>query len=264
MAAAAPAPRTHAQLAGEGPPITLIHGIGASTDSWAGVVPLLEDRFACLSYDLRGHGLSEVMPGRTELADYVDDLATLLDERGIADTHLAGHSLGGVIAQAFALRHRERVRSAILVSTAGCRTAEERAAILALAGTVEREGAAEIMERAMARWFTPAFQAAHPEVIERRKARVLATDPAAFADAFRVYAESDLCQELDRMAVPTMILTGEHDVGSNPRIARAMAERIPGAEVEILPDLRHAVLLEAPALVAERIAVFVARLEAER
>lgn len=264
MADAAAPIRTHARLDGAGPPIVMIHGIGASTDSWAGLVPLLRSRFACLSYDLRGHGRSEAVPGRTELDDYVDDLAALLDARGIGDAHLAGHSLGGVIAQAFALKHPERTRSAILVSTAACRTSDEREAILGLARTVAREGAAFIMDRAIERWFTPAFQAAHPEAIARRKARVLETDPAAFADAFRIYAESDLCGELHRIAAPTLILTGENDVGSNPRIARAMAERIPAAEVEILPELRHAVLLEAPALVAERIAAFVARVEAGR
>jgi len=262
VAGSSPAVRTHAELEGEGPPIVMIHGIGASTASWAGLVPLLRDRFACLAYDLRGHGRSAVAPGRTELDDYVDDLTALFDERGLAGAHLAGHSLGGVIAQAFALRHPERTKSVILVSTAACRTPEEREAILALARTVEREGAAFIMEHAMARWFTPEFQAAHPEAIARRKAGVLATDPAAFAAAFRIYAESDLGDALHSIAAPTLILTGENDVGSNPRIARAMAERIPDAEVEILPELRHAVLLEAPALVADRIAAFVTRIEA--
>ena len=261
MTGSATSVRTHARSDGEGSPIAMIHGIGASTDSWAGLVPLLSDRFACLSYDLRGHGLSEVVAGDYGLDAYVDDLAALLDARGIADTHLAGHSLGGVIAQAFALRYPERTRSAILVSTAACRTPEEREAILGLARTAAREGAAFIMERAIERWFTPGFQAAHPEAIARRKARVLETDPASFASAFRIYAESDLCGELHRIAAPTLILTGENDVGSNPRIARAMAARIPSAELEIFPDLRHAVLLEAPALVAERIAAFVTKLE---
>ncbi len=254
--------RTHSRLEGEGPLITMIHGIGASTDSWAGVVPLLRDRFACLSYDLRGHGRSEVVAGDYGLDAYVDDLAALLDDRGIAASHLAGHSLGGVIAQAFALRYPERTKSAILVSTAACRTADEREAILGLARTVAREGAGFIMARAMERWFTPGFQQAHPEVIAGRKARVLETDPASFAGAFRIYAESDLGDELHRIAAPTLILTGENDVGSNPRIARAMAERIPGAELEIFPELRHAVLLEAPGLVAEKIAAFVTKLEA--
>ena len=261
MTVPATSPRTHAQLEGEGPLITMIHGIGASTESWAGLVPLLCDRFACLSYDLRGHGQSEVVPGRYQLDAYVDDLAALLDARGISACHLAGHSLGGVIAQAFALKHPARTKSAILVSTAACRTPEEREAILGLARMVEREGVAFIIDRAIERWFTPAFQAAHPEVIARRKARVLETDANSFANAFRIYAESELGDELHRITAPTLIFTGENDVGSNPRIAKAMAERIPGAELEVFPDLRHAVLLEAPSLVAERIAAFLARLE---
>lgn len=262
MSEPATSPRTHVQEEGAGPLITMIHGIGASTESWAGLVPLLRDRFACLSYDLRGHGRSEVVPGRYELDAYVDDLAALLDARGIQACHLAGHSLGGVIAQAFALKYPERTKSAILVSTAACRTPEEREAILGLARMVEREGVAFIIDRAIERWFTSAFQQAHPEVIARRKARVLETDPESFANAFRIYAESDLGDELHRIAAPTLIITGENDVGSSPRIAEAMAERIPGAELEVVPELRHAVLLEAPALVAEPIAAFVAKLEA--
>ena len=95
-----------------------------------------------------------------------------------------------------------------------------------------------------------------------RKARVLETDANSFANAFRIYAESELGDELHRITAPTLILTGENDVGSSPRIAQAMAERIPGAELEVFPELRHAVLLEAPDLVAERIAAFVAKLEA--
>ena len=140
-------------------------------------------------------------------------------------------------------------------------TTLEREAILGLARMVERQGVAFIIDRAIERWFTPEFQAAHPDVIARRKARVPETDPNSFANAFRIYAESDLGDELHRIAAPTLILTGENDVGSSPRIARAMAERIPGAEVEIFPELRHAVLLEARALVAEKIAAFVAKLE---
>lgn len=253
--------RTHAVLEGSGPPIVLIHGIGASTDSWAGVAGRLTDRFACLRYDLRGHGQSEVVRGRYELEDYVEDLAALLDERGIEKAHLAGHSLGGVIAQGFALACPERVLSLILVSTAACRTPEEKAAILALARTVESEGAAVIMDRAMERWFTPAFRSAHSEVIERRKRQVLATDAESFANAFRIYAESDLGARLHNIRAPTLILTGEHDVGSNPRIAKVMHERIAGSRLQIFPELRHAVLLEAPELVAAEIARFLGAAE---
>lgn len=251
--------RTHAVATGRGPHLTLIHGIGASTESWAGLVPRLAARFTCLSYDLRGHGRSPVVAGRYGLDDYVADLLALLDDRGIAKTSLAGHSLGGVIAQGFALAHPERVERLILISTAACRTPEEREAILGLAGTVAREGAESVMERAMARWFTPAFQATHREVIAHRKAQVLATDPASFANAFRIYAESDLGEALPGITTPTLILTGENDVGSNPRIAHAMHERIFGAKLRILPDLRHAVLLEAPELVADEMIGFLSR-----
>ena len=75
-------------------------------------------------------------------------------------------------------------------------------------------------------------------------------DPRAYAAAYHVLATTDLADEASRIRVPTLIVTGEGDIGSNPRMARLLHARIPGSELEILPGLRHAILIEAPATVA--------------
>ncbi len=250
--------RSNFRVDGDGPRVTFIHGIGAAIDGWDGVVAELSDRFRCLRYDLRGHGESPLPPLPYGLDEYVADLAALLDQQDVPTTHLVGHSLGGMIAQGYALRHPERVGKIVLVSTVAGRNAEERQAIVDLVETLEREGAANILDRAIGRWFTPAFAAANPQVIARRKARVLGTDPDAFAAAFRTYAEQEFDREIRDIRAPTLIMTGEHDVGANVRMARLMYERIRGARLEILSNLRHAVLAEAPALVASHSAGFLA------
>ena len=76
------------------------------------------------------------------------------------------------------------------------------------------------------------------------------TTRSAYAAAYHVLATADLADEAARVRVPTLIVTGEGDIGSNPRMARLLHERIPGSELEILPGLRHAILIEAPATVA--------------
>ena len=248
----------HWAVDGEGAAVTFIHGLGSAHDAWDGIVAELSHAYQCLRYDLRGHGQSPVPPPPYVLDDFVDDLAALLDARDIAASHLVGHSLGGLIAQAFALRHPSRVASLVLLSTVAGRSQEERQAVIRLVETLERKGAAGILDQSLERWFTPAFREAHPDIIEKRRQRVLATDPAAFAAAFRVYAESDFGDEISAITAPTLIMTGENDVGSNPRIARYMHDKIAGSQLVIIPDLHHNILLEGTAFVAGRIRDFLA------
>ena len=87
---------------------------------------------------------------------------------------------------------------------------------------------------------------------EERAQRATAVDPESYAAADRVFAESDLADDLGRIVAPTLIMTGEHDPGSNTRMARLMHDRIAGSTLAILPRLRRAVLTAAPGLVAPR------------
>ena len=81
---------------------------------------------------------------------------------------------------------------------------------------------------------------------------------AGDAAAYRVFAESDLDEELRQIQAPTLIVTGEHDIGSTAEMAMQMHERIAGSRVEILPVLRHGILVEAPDLVAGLLREFLA------
>ena len=84
-------------VAGSGPALFMIHGIGARRATFDGMVAGLKDRFTCITYDLRGHGLSPLPDGRFGLDDLVDDLEALRIRLGIDRAHFAGHSLGGMI-----------------------------------------------------------------------------------------------------------------------------------------------------------------------
>jgi pimeloyl-ACP methyl ester carboxylesterase len=173
-------------VTGQGAHLTCIHGVGGALDSWDGVVAHLGSEFQCLRYDLRGHGQSSKPPGPYTLHDYVDDLAALLDQQGVAATHLVGFSLGGIIAQGFALQYPDRVSKLVLVSAIAGRTAEERRAILARSDRLDAGGVSANIEAAIERWFTPAFRAAHPEVIQARIEHIQANDPVGYPAAYRV------------------------------------------------------------------------------
>ena len=246
------------------PHLTLAHGVGGDLESWDGLVARLGDRYRVLRYDLLGHGESDKPPPPYAMDDYVAELAALTTQEGIARTTLIGFSFGGMIAQAFAIAHGHRLDRLVLVSAVAGRTAEERARLVARADELEAGGATRTVGAAVERWFTPAFRAAHPELVEARIARVMRNDPVGYAAAYRVFAESDLAERLHHIKNPTLIITGEHDPGSNVRMARLMRARIPDSRIRILPELRHSLLLEAPDLLATLVEDFVeARLRGE-
>ena len=232
-------------IEGTGPALFLIHGIGARRATFAGLIGALKDRFTCISYDLRGHGESPIPEGRFGLDDLVDDLEALRARLGIEQAHFAGHSLGGMIGPAYALRYPERVLSLGLWSTAAFRTEDDSAKVKAVVAAMREKGIGQVLDTLTARWFTDDFAAAHPDVIERRKKQVMDTSAEVFLNVFDIYAETEMAPWLHQIAAPAQVLTGENDGGCNPRLNRQIVQAIPSAELVILPDLKHAIFIEA-------------------
>lgn len=248
----------HVRRSGTGDSNVLLHGVGADIETWDGVVAAHGDGFDVLSLDQRGHGRSDKPSGPLVLDDSVEDLHGVLNALELSTISLVGFSLGGLVAQAFALKYPERLNKLALISTVAGRTDEERARVLARAETLSQQGAGAHLSEAVTRWFTDGFIASRPDVLEWRRQKSLQNDPAAYAAAYRVLAESDLADEIHRITAPTLVMTGECDAGSTPRMAELLAARIPRAECVILPELKHSVLLEAPDLIASELYRFLA------
>jgi 3-oxoadipate enol-lactonase len=250
--------RLRYRLSGEGIPLLLVHGVGSRLDHWQEVIEALGPGYRTLAYDQRGHGLSDKPKGPYSLDELVQDLQAVADRAGFRQFHLAGFSLGGIVAQGYALAHPERLMSLALISTVAGRTAEEREAVLARLRMVESGIPGGHFQSSIDRWFTEAFQRRRPDAIAAMEEENRKLDPAAYAAAYHVLATSDLADRLAEIRVPTLVATGDGDVGSNPRMARLMQSRIPGAQLEILPGLRHSILTEAPERVARLLAGFIA------
>lgn len=244
---------------GSGPPLFLIHGVGASRHSWDGLIAQLRSSFRCVSYDLRGHGRTPKPAPPYSLDDFVEDLEALRRELGIEQAHFAGHSLGGMIAPAYAHRYGAHVLSLGLFSTAAFRTAEDRSTLRQFVETMRTHGIGAVAETLKERWFTPEFAARHPDLIERRLQQLRAMDPEVYVNTFAVYAESETAPWLPAIEQPTLVLTGEEDVSCGPRLNRQIAAALPHAELQILPRLRHSILMEAPDRVAPLVLAFLRR-----
>ena len=244
---------------GEGPPLILIHGIGASRHSWNGIVDRLQSRYRCITYDLRGHGKSPRPLPPYCLDDLVDDLEALRAELGLAKAHIAGHSLGGMIGPAYARRFPDRIISLAMLSTAAGRTVEDSSKVKAVVALMRQQGIALVLEMLKDRWFTPEFSARRPDVIAQRMQQVIDCNSEVFLSVFDVYADTEMAPWLAEIRAPALVLTGEFDGGCPPRLNEFIARTMPRAELVVLPGLRHAILLEAPDQIATSLMTFLAK-----
>ena len=233
------------RIRGDGPPLYFVHGIGSRKTTWDELIEGLEDRFTCVSYDLRGHGDSPCPPTPYTLDDLVDDLEALRQTLGHDRIHVAGHSLGGMIGPAYALAHPAQTASVALLSTAAGRTDEDRAKLRAVGEAMEQNGIGETLSTFVARWFTDDFIEAHPEAIEARLRQVTDTPDDVFLSVFWIYATTEMAPWLHRIGCPCLVLTGEFDGGCNPRLNRFIHDQLQDSRLVILPDLKHSLMIEA-------------------
>lgn len=244
---------------GRGEPLVLLHGVGLDHTLWDDLAPLLEPDFDVLRYDLLGHGAARALRGPADIQDFIAQLDAELDRAGWQQATVLGYSMGGLIAGAYAAAHPERVSRLVLLNTVFRRTDEEAAAVRArldAAATQDPEAAAKV---SLTRWFTPAFQAAHPARVAQIEQRLLGNDRQSFLSAYALFALGDplLAQAAPDIACPVLVMTGEHDVGSNPRMTRDLARALPRACARVAPGQRHMLPVEEPGTVAAALRSFV-------
>ena len=248
--------RSAYSVAGEGPALFLIHGIGARRATFDRLVEGLSDQFTCISYDLRGHGLSPLPAGQFGLDDLVDDLEELRARLGIGQAHFAGHSLGGMIGPRYALRYPDRVLSLGLWSTVAFRTEDDSAKVMGVVKLMREKGIGPVLDTLTARWFTDAFCAARPDVIDWRKRQVMDTNANVFLNVFDIYAETEMAPWLHQVKAPCQIITGALDGGCNPRLNTLIHQALPGSDLVILDKLKHAIFIEASEVVLPHVRQF--------
>ncbi len=240
------------RAAGEGRPLVLLHGIGSGSASWAAQLDErsgLAARFRVIAWDCPGYGGSDPLPGEAPApADYADALDALLDGLGIARVHLVGHSLGGLIAAAFAARRAERLLSLALAdSAAGYRNAPDEIRVGRLEariGAMTSLGPEEVARRRAREVLSPS---APEDVYEKVRAVQSRVKPAGYAQAARMLHGSDIFTDTAEIRTPTLVLCGGRDAVTPPAVSRGIAAAVAGSRCVILEGLGHASYVEGPA-----------------
>jgi pimeloyl-ACP methyl ester carboxylesterase len=236
---------------GTGAPLLLVHGFPLDHTTWEPLLPHLEADFEVLMPDLRGFGQSDAPEGAYTIEQIAADLAALLDALKIQKTYLAGHSMGGYVALAFARAYPERVLGLGMVSSqVAADSPEGKAKRYATVGEVAVNGVSAVAGMSEKLSANPAHVAFFRELILRQR-------PGGVIGALKAMAERQNASQLfSTFKFPVVLVHGLADALIPPERSREMKALLPQAELTELPGVGHSPSLEAPVETARALCKF--------
>jgi 3-oxoadipate enol-lactonase len=236
------------------PRLALIHSLALDRTIWDGVVERLSDRATILTYDCRGHGRS----GRPHM-DYTAelfgrDLAELFDHLRWNDAAVAGCSMGGCVAQAFAGLYPTKARGLTLIDTSCWYGPEAPKQFRDRAAAARAKGMSGLIDFQISRWFSEKFAASQPEQVNRVVKIFLANDFDCYAATCALLGDADLRKYLPSFHMPVAVVVGEEDYATPVAMAQALHSAIPQSTLKIIPGGRHLTPIQCPDEIAAEIA----------
>ena len=244
-------------VAGAGEPLVFLHGIGGNRTNWSRQLAALSDQFLCVAFDFRGYGDSEDGPNTLDFFDFVDDVRRVLEANKISHCHLFGLSMGGLVAQAYYVRHPENVLSLGLI---GCRPGSAPAFENSKAFAEERTRPLEqdnnpeaLADSLLPRLLGPSVGETERETIRQSLARIR---PDSYRRVISARLSIAPFLTLGDISVPTLVMAGTHDQVAPMTQMELMAAAIPNSVLRIIPDAGHLMNIERPDLFNQHVRDF--------
>jgi pimeloyl-ACP methyl ester carboxylesterase len=231
---------------GAGAPLLLVHSLLTEMTVFDGMLPALSGARRVTRLNLPGFGRSSPVV-LNSVAEHADHVARAMDAIGLPkEVDVFGNGFGAFVALELAIRHGKRFGRLIVADTLAAFPEPARAPFRGMAERVAKDGMQAVLDTAIGRMFPADFQAKNPSVIAARKAALAKVDPQCFARACLALASMDLSREVQKIRNQTLVMCGALDQTTPPALARALAEKIPGARYEEIPGSGHCPMLEQP------------------
>jgi 3-oxoadipate enol-lactonase len=233
----------------------MLHCLGVDRHFWDFADAMSKD-FELLTYDLPGHGQSAVPDRGYRIEDLVAQLAEILRKHGIARAHVAGISLGGLIAQSFAASRPDMVDRLVLIDTTPRYSEELRAMWAQRAATARAAGVAALVDGLLQIWFTSGSIAANTAGVRYVRSALERTSGEGYALACEALANADLRANAAEIDAPTLVVCGDADIPSFLDAARWLEANIRNARLRWIIDVKHASVIERPGSAVELLREF--------
>ncbi|MSP03005.1 MAG: alpha/beta fold hydrolase [Acetobacteraceae bacterium] len=230
------------------PVVCMTHSLASDGGMWAEQVPaLLGGGFRVLRIDMRGHGGSGPVDGPYTMSQLAGDVVAVLDALAIAKVHFIGLSIGGMIGQAFALEHGDRLLSAMWCDTmprtppGSTQAWEDREKIVRDANSLE-----PLADPTVERWLTDGHKARNPNRYQQIRDTIAGTSPAGYLGCTAAIKDYDFIPGLPSVKLPVLVVCGADDAGTPPEGNRRIAELVADGRYEQIADARHFPNVEHP------------------
>jgi len=249
----------HAGAGADAPRVALVHSLALDRSIWDDVVQALAQDTQVLTFDCRGHGRSAqpVMTYTPQL--FARDLADLMEHVQWPSAIVGGCSMGGMVAQAFAIRYPHRTTGLVLVDTTAWYGADAPKAWRERGATGKEKGMAALVDFQTGRWFGDAFRASEKATLDRLVKVFLANNLDCYVKTCEMLGEGDLRAGLASIKMPAAVVVGEEDYATPVAMAEALHQGIAGSTLTVLPGGRHITPTEKPQDITARIREVIAR-----
>jgi len=230
----------------------LSHALSVSHAMWEPQIPVLAKHYRVLSYDMRGHGKTDatgedLTRGYT-LEQMADDVANLVSKLGHSRFNFVGLSIGGMIGQVLAIRHRKLIDRLVLCCCGtGKANLDQQKMWDDRVAAIMKDGAAGQVESTLARWLSPEFRAAEPKTTSWIADLIRATESSGYIGAALAIKRMDIpAAELETLRLPTLCIAGEKDPGATVETVGVLRDRIQGARLTVIKGGYHLCNVEKP------------------
>ena len=217
-------------------PIVFIHGVGLTYEIWQPQLDFFKN-YSNLSYDILGHGKSSLTKQNISFDDFSEQLVDLIDELKIEKIHLVGFSIGSLIARNFATKYSKRLQSLILLGSIYKRSEQQQKIVNERFNQAKKE--LKLSRQALKRWFTDKYLENNPNTYEKISSILSENNMANFLKVYELFVRHKNDEDFEKIQTKTLVMTGEHDIGSTIEMSQQLNNIIKGSELKIIKDGKH-------------------------
>jgi len=217
-------------------PIVFVHGVGLTYEIWQPQLDFFKD-YSNLSYDILGHGKSSLTKQNISFDDFSDQLIELINELKIEKIHLVGFSIGSLIARNFATRHGDRLRSLVLLGSIYKRSEQQQKIVNERFNQAKKE--LKLSRQALKRWFTDKYLENNPDAYEKISSILSKNNMANFLKVYELFVKHKNDEDFKKIQTKTLVMTGEHDIGSTIEMSQQLNNVIMDSELKIIKEGKH-------------------------